>query len=80
MLCKWCSISLKIGNPSQKQEVPTGSVMLLIYVYVCGVFIFQPILNIFSLCSLYYSLHREWRDIFMGLTDFLSWRENVNFQ
>jgi len=59
MLCKWCSSSLEIGNPSQKQEVPTGSVMLLFYVYVCGVFIFQPILNIFSLYSLYYSLYRE---------------------
>jgi hypothetical protein len=45
--------------------------MLLFYVYVCGVFIFQPILNIFSLYSLYYSLYREWRYMFMALTDFM---------
>ena len=45
--------------------------MLLIYVYVCEVFIFHPIMNIFSLYTLYYSLYREWRDIYMALTDFM---------
>jgi hypothetical protein len=41
---------LKIGNPSQKQEVHCANweCYVVFYVYVCGVFIFQPILNIFS--------------------------------
>jgi hypothetical protein len=45
--------------------------MLLFYVYVCEVFIFHPIMNIFPLYSLYYSLYREWRDICVALTDFM---------
>jgi hypothetical protein len=34
-------------------------------------FISQPILNIFSLYSWYYSLYREWRYIVIALTDFM---------
>lgn len=47
-----CSVSdvyifCKSENQQQKQEVPTGRFMLLICVWVRGVFIFQPVLIFF---------------------------------